>query len=286
MTTPSRRGFFRLLAAASLSGITRGAAAGPASPWTRGYKSRARLLAGAGPDGSWLAGIEIALDGGFKTYWRHPGESGLPPAFDWAGSANLSRAEVLWPAPARFEDASGVSYGYADGVVLPVAVTPERPGEPVALSLALDYGVCKDICIPARAVLSLALPARPERPDPLAARTLARALARVPRRTEVGASGEAAVLAVEPVPGADALAVRVRAPRDAAPALFVEAPAGWYLAARAVPETRSGDEATFRVDVLERPPGEPRPVRLVLTLAAGDRSVEALADLDAALRPR
>ena len=66
--------------------------------------------------GARLAAVEIALDRGFKTYWRHPGEAGLPPAFDWSGSANLAAVEVLWPAPRRFQDAGGVSYGYEGGV--------------------------------------------------------------------------------------------------------------------------------------------------------------------------
>src|ERR1051325_797542 len=81
-------------------------AAGAASPWIQGHHSRVRLM----DSGAHLAGIEIVLDTGFKTYWRTPGESGLPPAFDWAGSDNLAGAEGLWPGPRRVEGGGGGCY--------------------------------------------------------------------------------------------------------------------------------------------------------------------------------
>src|SRR5829696_5295044 len=89
---------------ASLFG--RWARAEGATAWASGLHSRVRLLAGGLHEGgpARLAGIAFELDAGFKTYWRSPGESGLPPVFDWAGSENLASAEVLWPAPTRFED--------------------------------------------------------------------------------------------------------------------------------------------------------------------------------------
>ena len=67
--------------------------------WVQGLHSRARLLSGDRKGGEWLAGIEIALDPGFKTYWRNPGESGLPPRFDWSGSENVKSVDIRWPAP-------------------------------------------------------------------------------------------------------------------------------------------------------------------------------------------
>jgi DsbC/DsbD-like thiol-disulfide interchange protein len=118
------------LLAAALA-LVPAAAAADASPWAAGLRARARLLAGGEGDGARLAAVEIAPDRGFKTYWRHPGESGLPPAFDWSGSTNLRAIEVLWPAPHRFEDAGGVSYGYDGGVVLPLRVRASGRGPPV-----------------------------------------------------------------------------------------------------------------------------------------------------------
>src|SRR3954465_8485498 len=90
------------------------AVAGEASPWIQGHHSRARLVAGGADGAARLAAVESVLGRGFNTYWRNPGESGLPQAFDWSASENVAMAEVLWPAPTRFEDAGGVSYGYAN----------------------------------------------------------------------------------------------------------------------------------------------------------------------------
>src|SRR5262249_31521832 len=77
------------------------------SPWDTGKYWAARLIAG-NVDGSNLrAGLEIKLDPGWKTYWRYPGDSGVPPVFDFASSENVKSVTVLWPAPQRFPDGSG-----------------------------------------------------------------------------------------------------------------------------------------------------------------------------------
>ena len=104
-----------------------------------------------------VAGIQLRMDPGWKTYWKNPGDSGVPPSFDWSGSKNLKHAEVLYPAPHRFADANGTAIGYDDEVVFPVKLTPERPGEPIELKLAFAYGLCKDLCIPNDVSLGLRL---------------------------------------------------------------------------------------------------------------------------------
>ena len=137
------------------------AASSGESPWVKESFSKARLVSGTvgGADKPELvAGLQIRLEPGWKTYWRTPGDSGVPPSFDWKGSKNLKEAQVLYPAPHRFADAGGTSIGYQDEVVFPIKVTPERPGEPVELKLNVDYGLCKTLCIPNQASLSLELP--------------------------------------------------------------------------------------------------------------------------------
>jgi DsbC/DsbD-like thiol-disulfide interchange protein len=255
-----------------------------ASPWVQGHGSRVRLLGGGTGDGTRLAGIEIALDPGFKTYWRAPGESGLPPAFDWSGSENLAAAEVLWPAPRRLEDAAGVSHVYKDRVVLPVRARPQDPGRPVRLSLRLDYGVCRDICIPAQASLALDLPDKAG-PRPAA---IGEALARVPVPLGLGAPGDLSVLSLEPTAadGKPALAISVRAPARAD--LFVEGPDNWYLGAgpmQAGPDAQKGT-GTFLVQIFERPRDAAGRLDLRLTLVSGERAVETAASLDIAALPR
>lgn len=119
--------------------------------------STARLLDGGRQGEVFRAGVEITLDPGWKTYWRMPGESGVPPEFDWSKSANAAKAEVSYPAPHRFTDSGGEAIGYKERVVFPVVVTPADPEKPVDLTLTLHYAVCNDICIPARAELSRVL---------------------------------------------------------------------------------------------------------------------------------
>lgn len=267
------------------------AGAEEASPWAVGHHARARLIGGGEMGPARLAAVEIALDRGFKTYWRHPGESGLPPAFDWAGSTNVGAVEVLWPAPRRFEDAGGVSYGYEGGVALPLRISPSEAGQPVRLALKLDYGVCKDICIPVQAALSLALPALASAPSPV----IERALARVPERREIGSGGDLAVLAAEPGGDKPGLAVTVRAPAGAPPQLFVEGPDGWLLSSPAgapgwPPGGAATSTATIPVAVDERPSEAAGPVPIRLTLTAAARAIEVEARVDpadlAVARPR
>ena len=151
----------KLLLVAGLLMIPVGAQADDASPWTKGHFAQTRLVAGemAQPEGGAqiLAGVQIKLNEGWKTYWRNPGDSGLPPSFDWSESKNLKSATVKWPAPHRFSDPYGTSIGYSKEVVFPVNVTPSRVGELVELKLKLEYAICKDICVPAQADLSLNL---------------------------------------------------------------------------------------------------------------------------------
>lgn len=115
-------------------------------------------------DGSaWHTGVLIALDPGWKTYWRMPGEAGVPPEFTWKTSLP-ARVEAQFPTPRRYADASGETVGYEGEALFPVTVTPEGPADDLRLDLALFFAVCKDICIPARAEASIEL--GPQARDP------------------------------------------------------------------------------------------------------------------------
>jgi DsbC/DsbD-like thiol-disulfide interchange protein len=107
-----------------------------------------RLIAGAPRGAPLRAGIDIELAPGWKTYWRMPGEAGVPPQFDWSGSQNAKSVEVLWPSPTRFSDAGGETVGYKDRVVFPLRIPAEHPSEAVLLRLSMFFGVCKEVCIP------------------------------------------------------------------------------------------------------------------------------------------
>lgn len=151
------------------------------SPWSGQTNSKVRLVSGTvDEDGSpaLYAGVQLRMDRGWKTYWRNPGDSGVPPSFDWSGSKNVKSAEVFYPVPHRFADANGTAIGYDDEVVFPVKITPEQADQPVELSLTFDYGLCKELCIPNSVELKAVLPADLGKGD---ARLIEQAGAAVPK---------------------------------------------------------------------------------------------------------
>lgn len=176
-----------------------GAGADQVSPttWANGYNSRVRLMAGtdeAAPGRTLVAGVEIETKPDWKTYWRNPGESGVPPSFDWSKSTNVAAAKVLYPAPLRLVDKSGAAIGYLGRVLFPVAITPADPAKPVLLRLTVEYGVCKDICVPAQAELALDIAAGGAGAPPA---ELAGAMALVPRPRGQERAGDPVVKGIQ-----------------------------------------------------------------------------------------
>ena len=110
----------------------------------------ARMLPGWQlPGGHFMAGLDVTLAPHWKTYWRAPGETGIPPSFDWTGSQNVAAVKVHWPSPQVITLNGMQSIGYHDAMLLPLEVTPKDPAKPVALHLKMQLGICKDICMPA-----------------------------------------------------------------------------------------------------------------------------------------
>ena len=120
-----------------------------ASPWQKDGHSAVRLLAGSRSGAVLLGGIAFQLEPGWKTYWRTPGDSGVPPRFDFSKSENIEAVTVLWPAPTKFDDgAGGHSLGYHNQIVLPLRIVAKNPDKPVTLRADINYAVCEKICIP------------------------------------------------------------------------------------------------------------------------------------------
>lgn len=165
----------------------------------------ARLIAGEARQGIWRAGLDITLDKGWKTYWRMPGDAGVPPQFDWSRSRNVKSFTVLWPAPGRFTDASGETVGYKDRVVFPFDIVAEDAGQPIQLVLDAFLGVCEIVCIPVKLELSLtqspATPADAGLIDAFAAL--------VPQKATAQSRFHVASAALVPLDGKFALAVRL-----------------------------------------------------------------------------
>ncbi len=218
-------------------------------------------LIAAGPQ---QAGLEVRLQPGWKFYWRSPGEGGVPPRFDWSASENLARAEIAWPAPQRISIGATDLQGYTGDVVLPVAVKPQDAGRPVALTLRLEYGICKDICMLREESLSRLL--APDAPvDAVAAAKLARWQAAVP--VPAGAAG-IRLLSRRAEPGRLVIELAGGQP-FARPDLFVEgAPEAWFGRPE-VSLTAGGRQARFVIPV--QPPEAATALPLTLTLTDAGR---------------
>jgi len=98
--------------------------------------------------GTRMVALHITLAKGWKTYWRAPGEAGVPPRFDWTGSRNLAGVTVHWPSPEVFDLNGFTTFGYSGELVLPMELRMTDPAAPTSLSASIDLGVCEEICVP------------------------------------------------------------------------------------------------------------------------------------------
>lgn len=262
--------------ALTLAGAARAA---DASAWSQDSRSAMRLIAGGNKSGEapLRAGIEIKMQPGWHTYWRYPGDSGVPPRFDFSGSDNLKTAKVLYPAPRLHNDGGGRSLGYENSVIFPVHVTPKQPGKPVTLRVKLDYAVCEKLCVPAEGRAELSVSDGDGAPD--GALNAAEALVPKPvAATEIGLTARRVNGGTKPL-----VIVDLAAPSGRAVGLFVEGPTpDWALPIpQPVPGAAPGHQQFgFELDGL--PPGvDPKaPLELTFTVAEGDRAYEVRARLD------
>ena len=257
-----------------------GARAADASAWDGDSRAAARLIAARAAGAQLRTGVEIRLAPGWKTYWRYPGDSGVPPRFDFSASNNVKTVTVRWPAPRRFSDSDGNTIGYQDGVIFPLRLEAQDPSKPVTLRLKLDYAVCEKLCIPAEAKAELALSDASNAYDT----ALSAAENRVPRPSQVGAAGALSIVSVR----RDArstpprVLVDIMAPAGAKLAVFAEGPTpDWALP---LPEATSGaptgqQRFVFALDGLP-PETKPDGATLRLTAVAGEDAIEATYRLD------
>lgn len=254
------------------------------SPWTAPSGTAVRLLAGPRDGEIVTGGVQIRLGAGWKTYWRYPGDSGVPPHFDWSGSDNVTGVEILWPAPVRFDDGGSFSIGYKKDVTLPFRVTPRDPGKPVDLRLTLDFAVCAKICQPATAEVTLVLPAggAPTTPPALAA-----ALSTVPQLATFGAGGATALETADlgPAPAGEhgqTIRVVARVANPDTADLFVEGPSEDWALPLPAREPGPDGQTVFHLPVEGVPKGaDIAATRLRFTLVDGTRAVEVDAPLSA-----
>ena len=262
---------------AAVSGAT--ACAGGESPWSEDVRSAVRLVSGANKNGdaNLRAGIEIKMQPGWKTYWRYPGDSGVPPHFDFSGSENLKTATVLYPAPHLFTDETGQSLGYKDRIIFPLVISPQQPGKPVRLRLKADYAVCEKLCVPAEGRAELTLTPGDSSQDS----ALAAAEARVPKQVtaaQLGLTVRRTNNGTKPL-----VAVDLGAPAGNPIDLFVEGPTPqWALPIPKRSQAAPAGRAQFSFELDGLPPGvDPKgQVDLTFTIVTGERAVEVKTHLD------
>lgn len=255
--------------------------AADASAWDGDDHAAVRLVAGGATGPAALrAGVEVRLGPGWKTYWRYPGDSGVPPAFNFSKSENVKSVSVQWPAPHRFMYEGGASIGYKGEVLFPLHVVLEDPARPATLRLVLDYAVCEKLCVPAHGAAELVVPAAP--PGAATAARLDAAQALAPKPAEIGHTvGTLGIMAVRLEPGTPhpRVVVDVAAPADAPLDLFAEGPtADWALP---LPERVAGatpGHQRYVFDLDGAPPGvDGTGAPLRFTLVSGENAVEATA---------
>lgn len=233
--------------------------------------ARVRLLVGQSENQlTWMAGVELSLQPGWKTYWRSPGGSGIPPLFDWSGSTNLRRATINFPAPTLLGEGDGAFLGYTGQIVFPVAVEPIDPARRVDLALDLSYGLCSKVCIPAenRMRRQIGQTAEDEQDNAL----LQRFMARVPQKLPAGSVTRDWVY--------DRQNKRLEFSADLPGGIrfvAVEGPVDWGLSLPATPV--AGETGRYRVTA-DAVPDKAADTALRVTVVGARASVEEIHTLD------
>ncbi|VAX07894.1 hypothetical protein MNBD_ALPHA03-297 [hydrothermal vent metagenome] len=103
-------------------------------------------------------GWQITLKDGWKTYWRSPGDAGLPPRWTWTENRNIQKITVTWPAPKLLHIFGMDTYVYYHEVILPINLQVSDVTKPTSIALNLEYMICAEICIPKEGRYRLDIP--------------------------------------------------------------------------------------------------------------------------------
>ncbi len=267
------RGMIRRLLFGSLSAIalfTALPAAGQAQTFDQFVK--ATVLPGwKTQSGTQMAGLRLELAEGWKTYWRSPGEAGIPPSFSWEGSDNFGSVKIHWPTP-KIYDLNGLeTIGYKNSVVIPLEFTPRQPDQPITLDGSVNLGVCEDVCIPVNLKLTGVLSPQVTTPDSGIQAALDH------RPTPAAMAGIGTVLC-SVMPMQDGLRLTVRIPVAATggtekTVVELADPAVWVSEAKT---TRAGDAIVAVSDLYPEPPEGYKldPSLLRFTVFQEDRAID------------
>lgn len=253
------------MALAATMGVTPALAS--STDWFETQGGRIRLVTSGGPDAQGrIAGVlDIALDPGWKTYWRDPGDSGVPPSLNISESSNnIASAELAFPAPQRHDDGYSKWAGYDHSVSLPVTFTLTSPGQAAMIDADIFLGICETVCIPVQAQLLLDPASDPD--NAADAATVSQAVKDLPgsARPDFGAT----IVSKDD----DRLVIEAKLPEGAASADFFIAGAEGYTFG--TPERIDSDgKILFSIEILNRPKNTPAQGGLHYTLVTSGGSV-------------
>ena len=221
-------------------------------------------------NGDQIAPLRMQMAPGWHTYWRAPGDAGIPPQFDWSGSENVASVRIRWPRPQVFSLGGSTTIGYEGDLTLPLEIAPRDASKPMFLRGRGDVGVCNEICVPASFEVSADLP-RPSVEDP----TIAAALRRRPSTgAEAGLAGIACTLS--PTPDGLRLSATLTLPDTGGREVVVVEAGDPTLYVSPADVVRSGGRLTAVVDVSGSDGGPVALVRdrIVLSVLGSKRAVE------------
>ena len=230
-------------------------------------------------------GLHLHMEPGWHTYWKNPGDSGLPTRIKWTLPAGFEAAPIEWPYPKPFSQGPVTSYGYEYDVLLPVRVTPPAsltPGQAVRLAARADWLECREQCLPGRADLALTLPVAPDAPRPVA--ELATVFAQTRKRLPMVPAGWTFQAKDRP----SGFAIHLRPPKTWGPiedAYFFSEDA--EVVDHAAAQTLASAEDGYRLDVaaapnVARPLARLRGVLVTVSAQGGTRAVR----VDAPMAPK
>jgi DsbC/DsbD-like thiol-disulfide interchange protein len=242
------------------------------SPWVNDTYSAVRLIAGSRSGAAFLGGIGFQLQPGWKTYWRNPGDSGVPPRIDFSKSENVESVTILWPAPKKFPDgAGGTSLGYQKQVLLPLRIVAKHADKPVTLRASINYAVCEKICVPVEANAELVFASVASTEDS----AITAALDTVPKPSKIGDAGPLTVLDVKR-DGKSVIVDVAATDSQKNVDLYVEGPTlDWALPIPKLIEHDASGVMRFGFDLDGLPPGaSPEGAALKLTVVGSEGAYE------------
>jgi len=258
-----------LLLTSLMSALMVGTSFAAESEWFQTDGARLRLIALPSADGKTIdAGLQIELQPGWKTYWKAPGASGLPPQISFVGSQNIAATSISYPLPTTFGTGRDLTAGYTSTVTLPIRIEPLFAGRAVSVKGSGFLGVCEDICVPVPFEVQLDIDGKG-----ISKRDTASAL--LFARSSVPPTEQADISITKTLQEGDHLLVEAIVPAGTASAtLFPDGPSDWYLGPIHASSIK-GTTAIFRVPIDQRPKGATvSGTKMTMTLRAGGRGVE------------